>query len=574
MSNEVTESTAKPIPIDEQKPQADPNTIQKVKDELNKLPHIWLEKPTLAAFLDEVFGVSALKERVKMYGAKALMDSVVSSNGREYLYALDTVLSLLAPTTPFTNISHFLRNVAMLDSMIGVMSDKIDRSCVLSHYSKISQSLKSLQDCPIRLNDYYIDTYYNVPMAGMFMVMVSTYPVGTVLELKSDAFNRTGSESNIIHCKLLYRNATMEQDDYGYFVRSTVSTFAIVAEIEEYDMKIFLSVHTSADRHDLTIRRVSVSGTNIYGLYEKVKHPEYNTPVFNCNMDWCIGLPFSMVDFRKYYCFVFDCGVGIKDRDSFTKKAENDIFDKNTNALVKRIIHADAIGYSRSYALVGIPGTGKTFIMTKLVKENQEAAVIMPNFPSEGMTFEYRNYLERIISSIANKHIYVLLDDFDKFMSDDENSGKTNQNLIFFFDFLHRECPGGVDENGNIRKTFTLIATMNNPKILANAIIKRSERFDEVIEIGLPQSFIYGKRLNMIKDAGDRTNYDSVKFRPVYWYMRRKVITLADIGNVYAIMKTHRNKECNDCTYGIMDLLYAVKFIGKNRKAASKEYAI
>lgn len=574
MSNEVTESTAKPIPIDEQKPQADPNTIQKVKDELNKLPHIWLEKPTLAAFLDEMFGVSVLKERVKTYGAKALMDSVVSSNGREYLYALDTVLSLLAPTTPFTNISHFLRNVAMLDSMIGVMSDKIDRSCVLSHYSKISQSLKSLQDCPIRINDYYIDTYYNVPMAGMFMVMVSTYPVGTVLELKSDAFNRTGSESNVIHCKLLYRNATMEQDDYGYFVRSTVSTFAIVAEIEEYDMKIFLSVHTTADRHDLTIRRVSVSGTNIYGLYEKVKHPEYNTPSFNCTMDWCIGLPFSMVDFRKYYCFVFGCGVGIKDRDSITKKAENDIFDKNTNALVKRIIHADAIGYSRAYALVGIPGTGKTFIMTKLVKENQEAAVIIPNFPNEGMTFEYRNYLERIISSIANKHIYVLLDDFDKFMSDDENSGKTNQNLIFFFDFLHRECPGGVDENGNLRKTFTLIATMNNPKILANAIIKRSERFDEVIEIGLPQSFIYGKRLNMIKDAGDRTNYDSVKFRPVYWYMRRKVITLADIGNVYAIMKTHRNKECNDCTYGIMDLLYAVKFIGKNRKAASKEYAI
>ena len=80
MSNDVTETTVKPIQVDEQKPQADPNTIQKVKDELNKLPHIWLEKPTLAAFLDEVFGVSVLKERVKTYGAKALMDSVVSSN--------------------------------------------------------------------------------------------------------------------------------------------------------------------------------------------------------------------------------------------------------------------------------------------------------------------------------------------------------------------------------------------------------------------------------------------------------------------------------------------------------------
>ena len=78
----------------------------------------------------------------------------------------------------------------------------------------------------------------------------------------------------------------------------------------------------------------------------------------------------------------------------------------------------------------------------------------------------------------------------------------------------------------------------------------------------------------MIKDSGDITNFDALKFRPIYWYMRRKVITLADIGNIYAIMKTHRNKECVNCTYGVRDLLYAIKFIGKNRKSASKEYAI
>ena len=52
------------------------------------------------------------------------------------------------------------------------------------------------------------------------------------------------------------------------------------------------------------------------------------------------------------------------------------------------------------------------------------------------------------------------------------------------------EIEGFVDKDGNPRKTFILVATMNNPKTLANAIIKRSERFDEVIEIGLPQIYV------------------------------------------------------------------------------------
>ena len=361
----------------------------------------------------------------------------------------------------------------------------------------------------------------------------------------------------------------IEEDKYGYIIHSsTASHFVAIAEVLEYNMYVFLFVNTTNDRHDLTIRRIYPGTMPVYGLYRK--EADYNRN----SMSWCLALPFSMVDFSKYVCSVGDGGVGVYKRSVIEQKTDKEIFDKKSEELVHRIVNADKMGCSRSYALVGIPGTGKSFIMNKIVKDNKDAAVLMPYMPEHGLTWDYRTYLQNIIKAISNLHIYIMLDDFDKYMSDEENSGKTSQELIFLFDFLHENCPGGVDKDGNPRKTFTLVATMNNPKTLANTIIKRSERFDEVIEIGLPQPFIYGKRLNMIKDSGDITNFDALKFRPIYWYMRRKVITLADIGNIYAIMKTHRNKECVNCTYGVRDLLYAIKFIGKNRKSASKEYAI
>jgi hypothetical protein len=60
----------------------------------------------------------------------------------------------------------------------------------------------------------------------------------------------------------------------------------------------------------------------------------------------------------------------------------------------------------------------------------------------------------------------------------------------------------------------------------------------------------------------------------MYWYMRRKVITLADIGNIYSIMRLHRTKKGDSFKYTVGDLFYAVRYIGKNRKSASKEYEL
>ena len=547
----------------------DSDTIQKVKDEIRKLPELWLEKPTIKSLLTEMFGLDNLKARVHDYGLKSLIDTVLPNRAREYIYTADTVLSLLAPNTPMSKVSNTLRNFTLLDSLVDDITGKIERSNGLESYNVLSSVIKGIKDCPIKLSDYYIDLISDVPMGGMFLVSIAAYSVGTVVELHSKLFNRNGDESETIHCKLVYRTAMIEEDKYGYIIHSsTASHFVAIAEVLEYNMYVFLFVNTTNDRHDLTIRRIYPGTMPVYGLYRK--EVDYNSN----SMAWCRALPFSMVDFSKYVCSVGDGGVGVYKRSLIEQKTDKEIFDKKSEELVHRIVNADKMGCSRSYALVGIPGTGKSFIMNKIVKDNKDAAVLMPYMPEHGLTWDYRNYLQNIIKAISNLHIYIMLDDFDKYMSDEENSGKTSQELIFLFDFLHENCPGGVDKDGNPRKTFTLVATMNNPKTLANAIIKRSERFDEVIEIGLPQPFIYGKRLNMIKDSGDITDFDSLKFRPIYWYMRRKVITLADIGNIYAIMKTHRNKECVNCTYGVRDLLYAIKFIGKNRKSASKEYQI
>jgi hypothetical protein len=566
-STPIAEEADVPAPTEEKKAESD--TIQKVKDEIRKLPELWINKPSLKALAFELLGLEALKERIDAYGLKSLIDTVLPGRARDYIYAADTVVSLLAPNTPFSKATNTFRNMALLDSLVDDITGKIELSTGMESYNIIFNVLKDVKDCPIRLNDYFIDTYNDVPMGGMFMVSLATHSVGTVVELHSKLFNRSGEESETIHCKLVYRTAMVEEDKDSYFIRSTTSHyFVVIAEILEYNLYLFMYSNTSNDRHDLTIRRIYPGSMPFYALYK------YEADWQRNGMVWCRALPFSMVDFSKYVCGVSQGGIGVYKRSELVEKTSKEIFDKKTNELVKRIVHADQIGCSRSYALVGIPGTGKSFIMNKIVKDNKDAVVLIPGLPEQGWTWEFRNYLQNVIKSISNLHIYIMLDDFDKYMSDEENSGKTSQELIFFFDFLHTNCPGGFDKNGNMRKTFTLVATMNNPKTLANAIIKRSERFDEVIEIGLPQPFIYGKRLNMIKDSGDITNFESLKFRPVYWYMRRKVITLADIGNIYAIMKTHRNKECVNCTYGVRDLLYAIKFIGKNRKSASKEYAI
>ena len=54
--------------------------------------------------------------------------------------------------------------------------------------------------------------------------------------------------------------------------------------------------------------------------------------------------------------------------------------------------------------------------------------------------------------------------------------------------------------------------------------------------------------------------------------MRLKRITLADVSNLYDIMRIHRAE--NRTRFGVKDMFYAIRCLSKNRSNADKEYAL
>ena len=562
----VALETTAPEKENEQSPRDITDAIKKIKDTISGLPGLWIDKSaTVASVLYNLFECESRKQRFKHIGFKSFFESMISFDAAEYIYAIDSAVSLLAPNSIAQKVTSTARNVALLDSMVDLIADKVSVSDSFNASYDIKKILKDCKDCHIRPRDFDCDSFDDVDLISIFMAAFVGRQVGEVFELKSPKFAtyQMNLKNDTIHCKLVYLSIPLEMDEYGIYYRDALRNSAvIIAEIKEFDSYVLIAPRGAADRNDITIRRLCTGGMKVYLLHHIAKDDD--------DIAWVRYLPFATIDMRTKYLNVFNNGsIYAAERSVFNELCKKAIFDKRTEALIERISSSGKTRCSRSYALVGIPGTGKSFIMNKLAADDIESAIIMPIIGEEGLTYEMQRMLNRIMRSLPQEHIYILLDDFDKCIGSKEDRGQINQKLIEFFSSIHLSCPGGKNEH-----TFTLIATMNNPKLLNNAIIKRSERFDEVIEIGLPQPEVYGKRLNSLKVEGDQTDYTAKKFGLLYRYMRHKVITLADLGNIYNILRIHRAKNSDTFTFSIRDLLYAVRFIGKNRSSASKEYEI
>lgn len=547
------------------------DAIKKIKDSVRNLPTLWLDKTaTVSSLLSALFEVDYKRRRFSDVGFEALFEPLISYDAAEYVYAIDSALALLAPNTWLQKITAVCRNVALLDSMIEPIIEKVDMTESLSDITEVNSIFKDCKDCHIKLNDYECESVGNIELADLFIGAFVGLRIGNEIELSSPRFKSMSNPTGTIHCKMIYQNAGIERDIYGLIVRSPVlSNYVFAVEVREFNVVILIKARTSTDKSDISIKRVYTYSTPFYVLTPK------SLSSIDDDYGWVRGLPFATIDVTRNYINVYSTGsIIISMRNYFSFRTKTEIFDRKTTELIARMAESGKQNCSRSYALVGIPGTGKSFIMNKLVRDDTESAVVVPHIADNGITTDLYNSLRRVLYSISQEHIFILLDDFDKCIGNSDDT-LISQKTIELFDMLHSLCPGGTDPaTGTPRHTFTLIATMNNPKLLNNAIIKRSERFDEVIEIGLPQPYIYGKRLNSLRSENDTTDFESVKFRLVYWYMRRKVITLADLGNIYDIMRIHRVKKECVVRYGVKDLLYAVRFIGKNRSSASKEYSL
>ena len=469
----VAESVA-PEKEEEQSPRDITDAIKKIKDSVSGLPNLWVNKSaTLKSVISELFECDTIRNRFKKVGLDAFFETLISYDAAEYIYAVDSAISLLAPNSFIHKVTTVARNVALLDSMVDLIADKVSVTDAFNDTTEVNKIMKECKDCHIRPRDFDCDSVENVDLSSFFLIAFVGVHIGDSVELVSPKFRSYGDKNiDTVHCKLVYSTVTLEMDEYGLLYHDALKSSAtFVIEVKEFNAYILLSPRGGADRLDITIRRLYTAGLTFYVLHHNNED--------DGEIGWVRALPFATIDMSKKYLSVYNGGsIYANDRAEFCTQSKSCIFDKRTEELVARIAASGKNRCSRAYALVGIPGTGKSFIMNKLASEDTSSAIIMPCIGEDGLNYEMQRTINVMLRSLPQEHVFILLDDFDKCVGSNSDKGTINQMIIEFFSNLHRNCPGG-DSN----HTFTLIATMNNPKLLNNAIIKRSERFDEVIDL-------------------------------------------------------------------------------------------
>lgn len=569
------------------------DAMDKFEDAVNKLPHIYMYRSCgIIGYFKTVFRVNVLRRRYKNGGLNMLCGSLLSRTAIDYIDAATRLSNLLVPETALAKGMRVLRNVALLDDLAGKLVEKIQKSGSLNTKAELTSLFGS--NSPVNLADYpVIDSDVTlVSIAVVFIYIMGQLEPGKsiVVNLRKAAVCPDGCavppgspgyyEDMPVHFVFKYKNVSVTKvgKDYVYNSATEKSPY-VIFDVPELQQTVV--VWAQASERAFGERVVCFGGGKACALHWSLD--EAQNPIVEWYLD---KLSMNVIDHSRFGVSIFEGWMQLLDR--VYDEPAGIFFDGKTGELVNRIVKASQSGISRAYALVGVPGTGKTHIMEKVMREMRDAFVIDLQSANYGPAQE--NMLKCIIAGCQQKRIFVMVDDFDKMMADrhtentsaaatTENSNTPAQSysgskgIIKLFRLLHDYAPGGVAKDGTPLKTFTLVATMNNPNLINNAIIKRSGRFDEVIDIGIPEACIYGRKLDNIRRDGDRTNFRSWKFRPLYAYMHMKRITLADTANLYDILCINRSKE-GKVKFGVGDVFYAAKYLLKNRSNAEKDYAL
>lgn len=190
-----------------------------------------------------------------------------------------------------------------------------------------------------------------------------------------------------------------------------------------------------------------------------------------------------------------------------------------------KILHDKKL--SRSYALVGQAGTGKTigaqqisnsfmdvctFKITKTVIENEDIRKHM---------LEYIRAIKRCI---------IILDDMDR-----SNLSEKNDSVcayLNFFDDINLAAK-------NDQVSYVFVATINDPAKINKVIMQRSGRIDEMIEIGYPDidAMRYLFHYNdMENNADNLADFNDHSFDDALQEAIDTHITAADVKNIFTDM--------------------------------------
>lgn len=561
------------------------DSIQKFDEVVRDLPPIYVNRSnTVKGLMQALFRPDILKRRFKNSGIRMLRGSLLMPNAAKYVYAAEKLVSIVVPNTPVATFMKGVRNAVFLDQFVGDIVPKIEFAGGMNVRDKLRGVFGTSSAVPISLSDYprMDGNIHDVWLAYMFIVRMCQLELGESIEVTTAHQLRINEEHSYtnqkkLHFVLKYKNGVPEWDGREYKVAKVAGGYIfVIVDVPELQHTLVVFAQLASRDILASEKAICFGGGGAAVLYWNEDSFQQTTP------NYVPDISFSIIDPQVHGLTLHETWMSAMRRTYDDPPGE--IFDANTRGIIDRMHTSMKRGFSRAYALVGVPGTGKTYIMEKFVRESRDAFVIcLDSIDSPALVAD-------IVSSIQQRNVIIMMDDVDKLLtpppsrvtvettegnvpSEEPAQETKTAKLIKMFADLRRVAPGGVDpKTGAVLKNYTVVATMNNPKLFNNAVIKRSGRFDEVIEIGLPHPSIYMKRLMGIQVKDDRTNYAAWRFRLLYRYMRLKRITLADVSNLYDIMRIHRAE--NRSRFGVKDMFYAIRCLSKNRSNADKEYAL
>jgi len=153
------------------------------------------------------------------------------------------------------------------------------------------------------------------------------------------------------------------------------------------------------------------------------------------------------------------------------KKIDHDVYQLPEDFLseIKKSIEK---GKKRGYALAGLPGTGKTTIVDKIIDEMRDVPVIyIPADPSKLPS----NILHTLMTCQMVAPCIVVLEDIDSLPL----SHKDSKYLNVFIEYL---------DSAKYDAPVIFLATMNEPENVHESLMDRRGRFDKVMVVAPPKS--------------------------------------------------------------------------------------
>ena len=182
---------------------------------------------------------------------------------------------------------------------------------------------------------------------------------------------------------------------------------------------------------------------------------------------------------------------------------------------------------SRSYALVGHAGTGKTIGAQQISNAFPDVCT----FKITKSVIENEDVMNSMMSYVkAIKRCIIILDDMDRSNLTEKNDAVCA--YLKFFDDLNQSTK-------NDQVSYVFVATINDPSKINKVIMCRSGRIDQMIEVGFPDV----KALRYLFSYNDQqinpdnlTNFDDPSFDTEFAYAVSSNITAADIRNIFSDM--------------------------------------